>query len=163
MTEEPLTSELLRLEGWPDRLAKLIAQKKYIPFQWGQQDCALWAGDVILALTGYDHVTRYRGGYTSALGAARKLRKIDQVYTTEGLVDKLLGNRVHPSQVIVGDIVATPNALSPAGMSLGVCYGRNSLFVGVEDGDHGLVTLETLSLEYGWKIWVRSSKELSRA
>lgn len=41
------------------------------PFAWGRNDCALWAGALVLARTGFDPAADLRGRYDSAFGCRR--------------------------------------------------------------------------------------------
>ena len=45
---------LLRVPGWPERLADLIANEQRAPFVWGCHDCATLAIDVVRMITGAD-------------------------------------------------------------------------------------------------------------
>lgn len=59
----------LRLPDWPERLAEFIEERRYWPFAWGSQDCAMFGGDAIAAQTGVDPFAAFRGRYTTEEGA----------------------------------------------------------------------------------------------
>jgi hypothetical protein len=146
-----------RLPDWHDRLAALIHERDREPFAWGRHDCALWAADAHLAVTGVDLGEPFRGHYRSASGARKALRNLAGVEDPEALADKLLGERLPSALARLGDVVvADIRALGLDGdlpgdgraPTLGVCYGRDSLFVGVEVGRQGLIRVPTLSTEH---------------
>lgn len=63
-----------RYPDWPDRLAAFVHARRRLPFVWGSNDCAIFACDGWLALTGVDLAATFRGRYDTAAGAARALR-----------------------------------------------------------------------------------------
>lgn len=142
---------LERINDWPSLLGLCIKSRAARPFKWGD-DCMTWAADCIEAQTGIDTLQAYRGKYKSARGALSCLKRIDGVQLPIDLADKLWGPRVHIAMARLGDIVVADVDVSPQtrgmGPSVGLCYGRNSIFVGTDGGPGGLVTLETRSLEH---------------
>ena len=58
-----------RLADWPTKLAGFLAERSDKPFAWGTNDCALFAADAILAMTGVDLAADYRGQYHGPAGA----------------------------------------------------------------------------------------------
>lgn len=52
---------LQRLPDWPERLAAFVEQRRHVPFAWGANDCATFAADAVLAITGRDPMQRLRG------------------------------------------------------------------------------------------------------
>src|SRR5690349_271236 len=64
-----------RLPDWEERLTEIIRARHRAPFAWGQFDCALFACDAVLAMTGVDLAEPFRGRYADALGALRAIRK----------------------------------------------------------------------------------------
>jgi hypothetical protein len=55
----------LRLPDWPEKLADLVEARRYAPFRWGTHDCAMFAADAVLAMTGADPLARWRGAYAT--------------------------------------------------------------------------------------------------
>lgn len=142
-----------RLDGWPDRLTALVASRKLAPFVWGEHDCALWAGEAVLATTGRDWVSPYRQTYSTPRGALRRLREVDGVRLPVEVMDKYLGQRRHPAMARLGDIVAwTPTDDLGMGPAMGVCYGRTSFFVGTRAGAPGLVGVPTSIVEHCYNV-----------
>lgn len=64
---------LVRLPGWPERLAFFLATRALLPFAWGLNDCALFAADWVSECTGVDLAADLRGAYGSEREAARVL------------------------------------------------------------------------------------------
>lgn len=58
-----------RFEDWPRRLTAFLAEKKDLPFSWGENDCMLFCADAVLALTGTDLAEEFRGQYDTKDGA----------------------------------------------------------------------------------------------
>ena len=54
-----------RLPGWPEHLAWLVEQRRRAPFEWGVNDCASFAADAVLAMTGADPLGGLRGAWAS--------------------------------------------------------------------------------------------------
>lgn len=64
---------LKRFEDWPTRLDAFIASRMKSPFVWGEQDCCMFAGSAVNAMTGVDLCARFREKYSTASGAAKIL------------------------------------------------------------------------------------------
>lgn len=62
---------LQRVHDWPERLHRIIASAREVPFQWGRFDCALHVCNCIKAMTGdlVDPGAGYRGTYSTEAGA----------------------------------------------------------------------------------------------
>lgn len=65
---------LTRYPDWPLRLAHSIEARRSRPFAWGTNDCAIFAADMIEAITGRDFAIAFRGRYKSKAGSVRMLR-----------------------------------------------------------------------------------------
>jgi hypothetical protein len=108
-----------RLDDWADRLKAAIEAKAHEPHSWGDNDCALFAADVIEAMTGVDIAKDFRGKYTTEIGAARMLKKAGFSSLSE-LGNSMLES-VPPSFARRGDIVIMPGEL---GDYFAVCLGH---------------------------------------
>jgi hypothetical protein len=64
-----------RLHDYPERLAAFIESRRGMPFEWGINDCCLFAADGVLAQTGVDLAADWRG-YTSAREAAQLIDRV---------------------------------------------------------------------------------------
>ncbi len=63
-----------RCNDWPERLFEFIETRRFMPFEWGVNDCALFSADAVLEITGVDLASDLRK-YTTEAGAARLIRK----------------------------------------------------------------------------------------
>lgn len=146
-----------RRPDWVHRLADEIRESWCRPFEWGENDCLQWAGRCVEAQAGVNPLEVHRGRYCSPASALRVLRDLEGVRLPVDLADKLWGPRVHIARARMGDLVAADLG-QPANMgpSVGVCYGRNSLFVGTRASDSGIVRLDTLTLEHCYQPWASS-------
>lgn len=88
-----------RLPDWALRFDALVCSRLHAPFAWGANDCALFAADAVLAITGHDLAGGLRG-----LGARQALRAIQRAGGLAALVPPSLP--VLPvSAAIEGDVV----------------------------------------------------------
>lgn len=65
---------LTRRHDWPEALAGFIEARRRMPFHWGSNDCALFAADGVLEITGVDLAAEWRG-YKTERGALNRIRK----------------------------------------------------------------------------------------
>ena len=65
---------MTRLEDWPLRFDSFITSRLCSPFAWGRNDCALFAADQVLAITGQDVADGLRS-HRTATQAARVIRR----------------------------------------------------------------------------------------
>ena len=61
---------MARFEDWQLRLTTALMEKRHQP-----GNCAEFASDMCLAMTGVDHAAAFRGRYTTIRGGIRVLRK----------------------------------------------------------------------------------------
>lgn len=59
----------------PDVVMAEVDRVMSAPWAWGAADCCVSVADVFLALHGVDLAHRYRGTYSTAIGAARIVRQ----------------------------------------------------------------------------------------
>lgn len=144
-----------RLPDWPSALAACIREQQQRPPRWGTDDCLTWTARCVEAMTGTDPLAAVRGTYSTPAGAARVLRRVFGVERPVDLMDRLWGPRLHISQARMGDVVVVrlpEHDGELMDLAAGVCYGRRSFFVGSDGDRHGLVALDTLSLEHCYRI-----------
>jgi hypothetical protein len=60
-----------RISNWPRALADFVESRRATPFKWGEHDCCLFAADAVIAITGIDLASDFRGTYDSELSAMR--------------------------------------------------------------------------------------------
>lgn len=132
-----------RYEDWPRRLAAAIQAARARPFQWGEADCALWAADVVLGLTGEDLAAAFRGRYATRAGAVALLGARGGL---EAVVTAALGEPLaSPRLARRGDVVMVSTAEGPA---LGICDGA----VGWFTGPTGLVAQRMSDWTKAWRV-----------
>lgn len=132
-----------RLPDWEQRLHDYVAGLEGSAFSWGRLDCALFAAGAVVAQTGVDFATPFRGRYQTARGSVRALRRFG-AGTLEATIDAALP-RTPVGYVRRGDLVMA-NGIA------GVCTGATALFVGDVDGVPGWVTLERGAWSTGWSV-----------
>lgn len=90
---------LQRVPDWRLQLDALITTRLHRPFGWGTNDCALFAADCVLALTGQDLASGLRG-----LSARQALRHLRSVGGVAALVPDCLTPLPSVAQAAEGDI-----------------------------------------------------------
>lgn len=112
-----------RIKSWRSALHEAIEQHRRKAFAFdSQSDCAMFAADCVLAMTGEDLAADFRGRYSTQTGAIRALKGAG----FGGLAD-LVASRlddVQPIRARVGDVAFIPDE-SPFGGALGIVIGEN--------------------------------------
>ncbi|WP_422049921.1 DUF6950 family protein [Shimia sp.] len=80
-------------------LSDFIADTLSEPFEWGQNDCALWCASAALACTGFDPAADLRGTYNTWFGCRRVIMKA-------GGLEALIAPRMERFDPLTGDGVA---------------------------------------------------------
>lgn len=137
-------------ENWPELMQEYLQRVRDRPFAWGTFDCCMFAADCVMAMTGDDPASDFRGAYTDAETAARALVDYAGAPGLIPTVEKIAA--VHgweewnnPMRIGRGDVVlGNPDVLSAevADGTMGICAGTISLFV----GDKGLIGVSTIAL-----------------
>lgn len=65
----------MRLPDWDQRLAAWINAEAVHPFNEADAHCGWFAADAVIAITGIDLVSEWRGKHKTIAGAARALKK----------------------------------------------------------------------------------------
>lgn len=65
-----------RHPDWPERLAAFIEARRHVPFAWGSNDCATFAADALVALTGADPMAALRGRWAGQEQALQVLQQL---------------------------------------------------------------------------------------
>jgi hypothetical protein len=129
----------MRVEGWESLLDAHIENAQ--PFEWGQNDCALWSADWVNLATGVNFASQWRGLYTTedelaALLAERGFTSHAEIPTASGFPS------MHPAFAQRGDIVM--NAYG----CLGICAGLESYFL----MERGVTPYRTKKCTHAWRI-----------
>jgi len=64
-----------KLNDWKFRLSTFLTESASKPFEWGENDCALFMADAVKAQTGCDIAQDYRGKYKTEIGSKKALKK----------------------------------------------------------------------------------------
>jgi len=65
----------MRFDDWQKKLGEVIRAAAGKPFEWGNHDCALFACNAVLAMTGEDPAKSFRGKYKTKRGAYGALKR----------------------------------------------------------------------------------------
>lgn len=109
---------MVRFYDWAQRLNAYVAQVAREPLVYGRHDCALFAANAVLEMTGIDFAAPYRGRYTTLRGGLR-------ILTQDGYADHVaLALTCLPENPVA---MAMPGDLAvfrtPQGRALGVVQG----------------------------------------
>lgn len=139
----------MRRPDWRQRLEAEVQRKALCAFAWGINDCMLFAGDLIHAMTGTDLGAPYRGRYSTAIGAARVLRRTDGVRSLPELLEKWEARDgwrpIFPADAASGDPVL---AFTTLGATLGVRFGR---FIAAP-GERGVELIPSSLASRAWAL-----------
>lgn len=135
---------IARLPDWEPRLAAylepLMAGAR---FEWGTLDCALFAADAVLAMTGHDIAAPFRGKYSTAAGSVRALKRYG-AGELKSTFDTLLPPRP-VGYVRRGDVVMSDGAV-------GVCMGAFALFIGEKADIDGIYRCDRTEWTDAWGV-----------
>lgn len=106
---------------------------------YGNWDCCIMAADVVLAVSGVDHMADFRGRYTSLREAVGLIRELGHSSLLEATAARL-GDPINPLEAWRGDIVHHNS-------NLGVCVGPTATFI-TEHGQ-GRVPMSDIQTVFG--------------
>jgi hypothetical protein len=66
----------MRIPTWEEALANYMAEKRHEPFEYGVNDCCLFAAGAVLQITGEDPMPEFRGKYDSLKGSLKVIKEI---------------------------------------------------------------------------------------
>ena len=66
----------MRVPAWEDALVNYIAIKRHEPFEYGVNDCCLFAAGAVIEITGEDPMSEFRGKYDSLKGSLTVIKEI---------------------------------------------------------------------------------------
>ena len=135
----------MRYHDWPERLFGVIKAAQNSEFEWGKNDCALFACDCAKAMTGTDYAIKFRGKYKTKKGAMAALKKIEGIKSLPELADKYLGERISLVSAQRGDVVLlTDDSLD----ALGVVAGSYAVFL----APSGIQTILLQKCICAWRV-----------
>jgi len=124
-----------RFDDWAGLLDAFIASRRHARFEWGVNDCVLFACDAVLVMTGEDLARGFRDHYATLHGAAKAMRQFGASSVGE-LADIMADRRdlrvLPPLFAQRGDVVLLDREL---GESLGVvCLHGVEVWAPAEEG-----------------------------
>jgi hypothetical protein len=131
----------MRVDFWEKKLLEYLEQSRSLKFEWGVNDCVMWAGKWLDIARGTNQIEQYIGTYDSAESSQVILEELGCSDVSELATSRLLRKSVKMANR--GDLV-----MQPVTNSLGICFGRLSYFMGY----NGLVPTETLKCARAWGV-----------
>lgn len=133
-----------RSPDWEEKLGAYFAEHRDAAFKYGTLDCALFAAGAVKVMTGEDPARGFRGKYRSAATSLRAIKRAG--FENLAAVMDAKFEQIPPAYAQRGDLIMDGSD------SLGVCFGRDGVFVGEEDGEAGLVQLPLSSWTRAWRV-----------
>lgn len=137
-----------RYEDWAARLDAYLRAQENREFDWGAFNCAFFAMDAVLVMTGVDHASEYRGTFKTAAGAARALRKNGFENLKLLAVSKFGAPLPSCRYAQRGDLIGFE---TPEGFILGIVDLSGIKFAAVTL-NHGLVRINMAQARCAWRI-----------
>lgn len=132
-----------RKPDWETALSEFIGDCADKPFVYGEHDCAMFAANAVVAVTGTDPIPKFRGKYSTQTGSIKALKRYG-AGTLESTIDSKF--EVKPaSNAIRGDLAFYEG-------SVGVVMGGFAVFVGENDKKPGLVKVPRADWEKAWSV-----------
>jgi len=129
----------MRVPAWEDALANYIAIKRHEPFEYGVNDCCLFAAGAVLQITGEDPIPEFRGKYDSLKGSLKVIKEIGA-----GTLEATLDGKF--PEVAIGH--AQRGDLAFFDDSVGVVMGGFAYFV----SDDGLEKIPRAMWDKCWSV-----------
>lgn len=128
---------MIRKTTWEEELSDYIASKRDEPFEYGVNDCCMFASGAVEAMTGENPMEEFVGSYKTLTGSVKALKTIGEG-TLEATIDGKF-DEVEIGRAQRGDLAFFDG-------SVGVVLGGFAYFV----TDEGL---ERISRDYWDKCW----------
>jgi hypothetical protein len=144
---------LKRVQHWATRsFHQFLMARAKTPFSWGNNDCALWAADGILAQTGTDIASDFRGKYSDEAGALATIKAITGGTTVADAAAYCaakhgMAELPHPLQAQRGDLVTVEDTGNEVA-GLVHLNGRDIVVV----GQTGLHRVSIMKILRAWRL-----------
>lgn len=129
----------MRISTWEEALSNYIAVKRHEPFEYGVNDCCLFAAGAVEAITGQDPMPEFRGKYDSLKTSLQVIKDIG-AGTLEATMDAKF------SEIGIGH--AQRGDLAFFDGSVGVVMGGFAYFV----SDDGLERIKRSLWDKCWSV-----------
>ena len=133
----------MRKQNWFIALTQFIESRRYSPFIWGENDCCLFVADAVQLISGIDAAAPYRNKYTTAVGAARALKKYGDG-TMAGAWSACF-EEIRPQDMGRGDVALIDVEGAPASA---LSFGNKLWAV----SDNGLITVPRTEAFRAWRV-----------
>jgi hypothetical protein len=130
----PIDAIIHRKETWQQELHAFLEARGRRPFAWGSNDCALFAADAVLAITGTDLGAAFRGKYGTQEGAAAQMQQVCGSSDALDLAAHLCAQAgfpkwPHANVAQRGDVIVLANADGSHSLGIVGLNGVHALFV----------------------------------
>lgn len=146
---------MMRAKDWIQRLHAEIEGSRKLPFAWGSFDCALFACNCVLTMTGVDPAADFRGKYHDEAGVEALFQANGGSLETlaAGVAAKIGLPEIRPALGFAGrgDLVLVDNAIDGSfSRALGV-VGMNGP-IALCASEKGLARIHARRWIRGWKV-----------
>ena len=131
-----------RLNDWQTRMEAFVCQRTDAPFVWGVNDCAIFASDCVLAMTGQDPAP---DGLRKHRTAKQAYRSIERHGGLPAIATAALGQPIAVLMAGVGDVVLVSAGKRDA---LAICNGATALAPAAA----GLVAVPMAGARMAWRV-----------
>lgn len=112
-----------RKPDWPKHFMSELQAAAERPFVWGEHDCAMFACNMVRAMTDSDPGEMFRGFYHTQLGAQRFIDSYGGIAPlAEYVMHDMDCQEVRPAMAHRGDVCVVD--LGDRGQALGICAGE---------------------------------------
>ncbi len=144
----------MRLDGWEKEFNAFIESRMHTAFEWGVHDCCLFANDSVLTITGVDCAEFFRGKYSDADSAYKRMKEYSggsvpecmEKFAEEYGFEEVGINYVGRGDVALCHVQTHIGGILP---TLGVLDGSGKILIA---GRKGLNSFKKSSGERFWKI-----------
>lgn len=129
---------------WRLHFDAFLASRLRAPFVWGVNDCAIFAADAVLAMTGQDPAPAGLRGHRTARQATRSLHRHGEL---QGIATAALGEPVLTADPAEGDVVLVRTGKRQA---LAIANGQGGAF---GPAAAGLAVAPLSGPVLCWRVW----------
>lgn len=133
---------MTRLHDWQLLLERFMRARSKVPFSWGTNDCAIFASDCVLAITGTDPAPAELRLHRTAKEACRAIRAHGGL---GAIATAALGEPVAQAYAGIGDVVLVKAGKRDA---LAICNGSVALM----PSPVGLAAVSMDAATFAWKV-----------
>ena len=131
-----------RLPDWQTRMEAFVRERMHQPFAWGSNDCAIFASDCVMAITGQDPAPAGLRRHRTAKQACRAIARHGGL---GAIATQALGTPIAPSMAQTGDVVLISVGKRDA---LAICNGATAL----APATGGLVAAPMAAAHMAWRV-----------